>query len=122
MVRGSDIETRNFLLARGLVRGSGIELGTSCQVGDVELVSAAGVGAASTEDASIMFSDLALDTMTMKPWSRVEEGSREGAPVRTNILSSWRTSAGEEVGSRRLAPQGSRWEREKGSRVDSFSR
>ena len=49
-------------------------------------------------------------------------GSREGAPVRMNILSSWRTSAGEEVGSRRLGSTGSRWEREKGSTVDSFSR
>ena len=72
-----------------------------------------------------MFSHLAmtreaLDMMTTKPWSRVEVGSREGAPVRKNTLSSWRTSAGEEVGSRRLAPQGLRWEREKGSRVDSF--
>ena len=45
-------------------------------------------------------------------------GSREGAPVRMNTLSSWRTSAGEEVGSRRLGSTGSRWEREKGSTVD----
>ena len=61
MVRGRDIETQNFLLARGVVRGSGIELRTSCQVGDVELVSAAGEDAASTEEASFMFSDLADD-------------------------------------------------------------
>ena len=44
---------------------------------------------------------------------------REGALVRTNTLSSSRrSSAGEEVGSRRLGSTGSRWEREKVSTVD----
>ena len=66
-----------------------------------------------------MLSDLAMTrealvSMTMKPWSRVEEGSREGAPVRKNTSTSRRTWAQEEVGSRERAPQGSRWEQGEG--------
>jgi hypothetical protein len=56
-----------------------------------------------------MLSDLAvtreaLDMVTTKPWSRVDVGSREGAPVRKDTFRSWGTSEGEEVGSRSGGP------------------
>ena len=90
-------------------------------------MSAAGEGAASAEEASFMLSDLAmtreaLDMRTAKPWSRVEVGSREGAPVRKNTSTSRRTWAQEEVCSRERGSTGSRWEREKGSRDNTFSK
>ena len=58
-----------------------------------------------------MFSELAmtreaLDMMTAKPWSRVEVGSREGAPVRKNTQQlenfSRRRGGLQEVGSTRF--------------------